>query len=256
MTEQAFQARVDHYVKTEQFEGPLDMLLDLVEKRKLFINDLALAQVADEYIARIRRFDTFPISDVVNFLLVASALVLIKSRSILPQLTLTEEENQSIDDLKRRLALLELFRNVAQHVKREFGKTLLFPRESQTRTVTVFAPDTRITPAAMRAFAENVIQTFPTPTPLPQVSVKKVISLEEMLERLAERIRVALKMNFSEFSDYAKGKVIPKEERIMIVVGFLAMLEMVKQGILRVTQHEAYGDIEMENLELTTPIYT
>lgn len=255
MTEQAFQARVDHYVKTEHFEGPLDMLLDLVEKRKLFINDFALAAVADEYIARIRRFDSFPVSDVANFLLVASALVLIKSRSILPQITLTEEEHENIDELKRRLALLELFRDTARHVKEKYGKTVLFQRESRTKSVVVFAPDARITPQAMRALADNVILAFPKPVELPKVSVKKIISLEEMLERLAARIKVALKMSFSEFSNYGKGKPMPKEERILVVVGFLAVLEMVKQGILQVTQHEEYGDIEMENLELTTPTY-
>lgn len=255
MAEQAFSTRVDHHIKTEQFEGPLDMLLDLVEKRKLFINDFTLAAVADEYIARIRRFDSFPVSDVANFLLVASALVLIKSRSILPQISLTEEENQSIDELKRRLALLELFRDVAGHVKEKYGKTVLFPRESRPKSVIVFAPDARITPAAMHSAAESVVSAFPKPVELPKVTVKKIISLEEMLDRLAERIQVALKMNFSEFSNYDRSKPIPKEERIMIVIGFLAMLEMVKQGVLIVTQHEDYGDIEMENLELTTPTY-
>jgi segregation and condensation protein A len=255
MAEQAFSTRVNHYIKTEQFEGPLDMLLDLVEKRKLFINDFALAQVADEYIARIRRFDSFPVSDVANFLLVASALVLIKSRSILPQISLTEEENQSIDDLKRRLALLELFRDVSGHVKKQYGKTVLFPRENRPKSVIVFAPDARITPAAMQAFANDVVLAFPKPIELPKVSVKKIISIEEMLERLAERIKVALRMSFSEFTNYDRSKPIPKEERVMIVISFLAMLEMVKQGVLIVTQHENYGDIVMENLELTTPTY-
>jgi segregation and condensation protein A len=255
MTEQAFSARVDYHIKTEHFDGPLDMLLDLVEKRKLFINDFSLAQVADEYIARIRRLDTFPVSDVANFLLVASALLLIKSRSILPQIELTEEENQSVDELKRRLALLELFRDVAKHVKEQYGKTILFPREGRNKLVIVFAPDARITPAAMHTAAKNVIQSFPQPVKLPQVTVKKVISLEEMLERLTERIRVTLRMNFSEFSNYVRGKPLPKDERIIVVVSFLAMLEMIKQGMLHVTQREEYGDIEMENLALTTPTY-
>ena len=78
------EARVNYHIKTEQFEGPLDLLLSLIEKRKLFISDFSLADVANEYIEHIRRFESFPMNDVANFLLVASTLVLIKSKSILP----------------------------------------------------------------------------------------------------------------------------------------------------------------------------
>src|SRR3989338_7737604 len=107
--------RVSYQLKTEHFEGPLDLLLNLIEKRKLFIGDFALSKVADDYIAHIRSFEAYPMNDVANFLLVASTLVLIKSKSILPDLTLTNEEESDIDDLKRRLAMYELFRNLSQH---------------------------------------------------------------------------------------------------------------------------------------------
>src|SRR3989344_7208861 len=89
--------KVSYRVKTEQFEGPLDLLLSLIEKRKLFINDFALSKVADDYIAHIRSFETYPMNDVANFLLVASTLVLIKSKALLPDLNLTTEEESDID---------------------------------------------------------------------------------------------------------------------------------------------------------------
>src|SRR3989344_9386874 len=123
--------RVKYHLKTEQFEGPLDLLLTLIEKRKLFIGDFALAKVADEYIAEIRSFEAYPMNDVANFLLVASTLVLIKSKSILPDLTLTNEEESDIDDLKRRLAMYELFRNLSQDIKVRFGKQIIFERSGR-----------------------------------------------------------------------------------------------------------------------------
>ena len=79
-------------VKTEIFEGPLDLLLTLVEKRKLFINDISLSQVADDYVLHIKQYSEFPVGEVANFVLVASVLVLIKSKSLLPKLDLTQEE--------------------------------------------------------------------------------------------------------------------------------------------------------------------
>ena len=81
----------DYQVKTEGFEGPLELLLDLVEKRKLFINEISLATVADDYIAHLKSFEKLPVDFVSSFLIVASTLILIKSKSLLPTLDLTVE---------------------------------------------------------------------------------------------------------------------------------------------------------------------
>ena len=83
-------------VKTKDFEGPLDLLLDLIEKRKFFINDLSLAKVTDDFIAHIQQFENLPMGESAHFILVASTLLLIKSRSLLPQLNLTEEEQTDL----------------------------------------------------------------------------------------------------------------------------------------------------------------
>jgi segregation and condensation protein A len=83
-------------IKTQVFEGPLDLLLTLVEKKKLFINDIALSQVTDDFIAHIQNFDKLPMGDSAHFILIASTLLLIKSKSLLPALTLTEEEEEGI----------------------------------------------------------------------------------------------------------------------------------------------------------------
>ena len=71
-------------VKQQHFEGPLDLLLSLIEKRKLFINDIALAKVTDDFISHIQSLNQFPMADSANFILIASTLLLIKSKSLLP----------------------------------------------------------------------------------------------------------------------------------------------------------------------------
>ena len=81
-------------VKTSSFEGPLDLLLDLIEKRKLFINDVSLAKVTDDFIAHIKQFDDLPMAESAHFILIASTLLLIKSKSLLQELNLTEEEKR------------------------------------------------------------------------------------------------------------------------------------------------------------------
>jgi segregation and condensation protein A len=244
-----------YHIKTEHFQGPLDLLLSLIEKRKLFISDFSLARVADEYIAYIRRFDAYPVNDVANFLLIASTLVLIKSKSILPQLSLTSEETSDIDDLKKRIALFEMFRELSTGIKDMFGRHMIFERSGRTDIGVVYAFDPRLTSSLLAEAADRVILQLPKKDVLPTVTVKKVISLEEMIARLTKRVTAALKTGFGGFSGYQKGLAIPREKKIEVVVAFLAMLELVKQGIVHVTQREDFGEIDIEAHSFDTPSY-
>ena len=92
-------------VKTEKFEGPLDLLLNLIEKRKLLINEISLAKISDDYIQFIKDSGNFPMGESANFILIASTLLLIKSRSLLPSLSLSQEEENSIEELEHRLKI-------------------------------------------------------------------------------------------------------------------------------------------------------
>lgn len=257
MDEQAVigEHKVNYQIKTEHFEGPLDLLLNLIEKRKLFIGDISLSKVADDYIEHIRRFEQFPMNDVANFLLVASTLVLIKSKTILPELNLTKEEESDIDDLKRRLQMYELFRNLAGEIKLKYGKTLIYERSGRPEMPTVFAPEARLTKEQMAVSIKAVIDALPKKQIIPKATVKKVISIEEMMDRLSTRVTQALKMSFGQFSNYQKGTPVPKEKRVDIIVSFLAMLELVKQGVVHVTQHEQHGDMDIETHSFETPSY-
>ena len=257
MDEQAVigEHKVNYHIKTDHFEGPLDLLLNLIEKRKLFIGDFALSKVADDYIEHIRRFEAFPMNDVANFLLVASTLVLIKSKAILPELDLTREEESDIDDLKRRLQMYELFRSLAVEIKSKYGKTLIYERSGRPEMPTVFAPEARITVAQIAQSMQAVIMQLPKKVTVPKATVKKVISIEEMMTRLSSRVTAALKMSFGQFSNYQRGVSVSKEQRIGVIVSFLAMLELVKQGVVHVSQTEEHGDIDIETHSFSTPLY-
>lgn len=242
-------ATLDYQVKTETFEGPLELLLELVEKRKLFINEISLAKIADEYIAKLKEFQTLPVETVSNFLIVASTLVLIKSKSLLPTLSLTQEEQSDIKDLEDRLREYQRIRELSLHVKKRFGETILFSKgQPRTREVR-FTPSAEITTTSIMSSMRNVMVNLPRKIPLPNVVVRKVISIEEMMERLTTRITSNLKLNFKEFSGMGK------EDRVHIIVSFLAMLELVKQGVIGVTQETHGGDIHMETKRLDTPHY-
>ncbi len=235
-------------VKQTHFEGPLDLLLDLIEKRKLFVNDVSLAKVADDYIAYVKNLSEFPVADSAHFILIASTLLLIKSKSLLPTLNLTNEEQASIDDLQLRLKIYERMRDISQKLRPMFGKEFMFAR-GERKLDPVFSPDKDMTVANIFAAAGRVLASLPKREFLPKVMVDKVISLEEMISNLTERISSNLRMSFREFSG-------GKKERVHVIVSFLAMLELVKQGVINVTQERHFDDISMETgADVSVPRY-
>ena len=239
---------MDSYVvKTENFEGPLDLLLDFIEKRKLHINDISLSQVTDDYINQVKKLQEFSIPGIANFILVASTLLLIKSRSLLPHLSLSEEEEADISDLEERLKIYKRVRELSVHIKSRFGKEIIFERGEQ-KNEPIFSPPDMVTIPSLLASVKVVIKNIPIKEITPRAVVKKIISLEEMIVRLVERVEGSLKLSFREFS---KGSV----EKVEIIVSFLAMLELVKQGSIDVAQEKMFADIEMESQGVGVPRY-
>lgn len=239
-------------VKTGVFEGPLDLLLELVTKRKLFVNDVSLAEVTDDFIQYLDKHDEFPIGESAEFIVVASTLMLIKSKSLLPMIELTSEEEESIQDLENRLALYARVKELSNKLKSIFGKKIIFEKTPSRNPLIVFSPDSKTDTANLLLALERVIESLPKKQNLPKVLVRKVISLEEMITRLSERISKTSKINFKDFHG-TKG-ALTYEKKVSIIVGFLAMLELVKRGAIRVTQ-EGGGDIEMESESLQAPVY-
>lgn len=236
-------------IKTEVFEGPLDLLLSLVEKRKLFINDIALSKVTDDFIQHIQQFDKLPMGESAQFILVASTLLLVKSRSLLPSLELTEEEEGDIHDLEIRLKIYKKIRDASINVKALFGQDIIF-EPSQSRPITpTFSPHESMNLLALAKTIKEVIQSLPKKEHIPKAIVRKVVSLEEMIDNLTKRITVGLRMSFKEFSGEHKA------ERVNVIVSFLAMLELVKQGTIHVNQDSTFGDIQMETKKIGVPRY-
>jgi len=235
-------------IKQQHFEGPLDILLELIEKRKLFINDISLAQVTDDYIAYIQTMETKNLDDISSFILIASTLLLIKSKSLLPSLTLTEEETADTEDLERRLKAYSVIKNQSTVLRSMFGAHPTFVK-SKIERISVFAPHDSITTVRMLETLKNVLARIPKTEVIPQATLKKVVSLEHMIETLSKRVSERLKMTFKDFSAEHAG------EKVNIIVSFLALLELVKQGTVEAHQHNHTTDIHIETKSVGTPRY-
>lgn len=235
-------------VKTSVYEGPLDLLLELIEKRKLLINDISLASVTEEYLTRIKEMDALPVGETAEFISLAATLLLIKSRSLLPSLQISDEESRDIKELQYRLAVYQLLKEAGKELGRSATDAPRLFEGNTPEMEPLFAPDASTTKEALRSAAQVLIEGFPATLTLPKVEVKNIMSLEEMIDRLAKRVTSALSLSFREFTGGAKG-------RAETIVGFLALLELVKQGIIRATQEQSHGDITLETDAVATPTY-
>ncbi|MCD5381767.1 MAG: segregation/condensation protein A [Candidatus Pacebacteria bacterium] len=238
----------DFAVQTEVFSGPLELLIELIEKRKLLVNDISLATVTDDYIAHVAEMERNPLKETTRFVALASTLLLIKSKSLLPVLSLTSEEEESIEDLQDRLKQYQIFRDAGNIVADRFGKQIAYKKTYAPYSEPLFVTD-KFTETDMLATAiQEVIAKLPKKEVRQKVRVRPVVSLEEMIDRLKQRVERQLRFGFKEFTGHS-------QEPTTVIVGFLAVLEMVKQGNVLVKQHARFSDIQIERESNQVPRY-
>jgi len=232
-------------LKLDEFEGPLPLLLELVEKRQLSISQVSLAEVADNFIKYVNQLNAPTKAMLAEFIVVASTLMLIKSISLLPALTLEAGESQEIGELERRLKLYQIIRQIALDLKSQFGRQVIFYPESRRSETVTFSPTAELTLANLLATMKNLIQSLPaTADNLPHATVRKIVSLEDTIKDLTNRVQNALRMNFS---DFVKNQSHDwQKEKVNIIISFLALLELCKRGLVEVEQGSHFAEIKME----------
>ncbi len=224
----------------EKFSGPLGLLLNLVEEQKLSINEISLAEIAEKYIAYLKSLEEMPKDELAAFLVIASTLMLIKSRSLLPGIKLSEEEEMDIKELEERLKTFQFFKELSQHIQ-ELNKTgkHLFGREAYLGMQSVFFPPDGLRAQDFKKIMDEILEAVPKAEKLPEGTLGKMISIEDKMAEIQERLNQMLALTFNELKNSAKGK-------IEIIVSFLAMLELVKQGWLILDQQKLFGGISLK----------
>jgi segregation and condensation protein A len=226
-------------VKLEKFEGPLSLLLELVEGRKLSINEVSLAHVTDQYLEYLKTATGFPTEEVAGFVAIAATLMLIKSASLIPSLELTEEEKGDIKELERRLELYRRIRELSQKIGKIFGKTPMFNREPFSGINFGFIEPKGITKGKLFSALKEIVSNLPLKEVLPEAMVKKTISLEKKMEELLGRVQRQFEFHFSDLA-------ASKREKIEIIISFLAVLELIKREFIVVEQNTTFENIRIK----------
>lgn len=225
-------------IKTQQFEGPLDLLIDLIEKRRLLVNDFAIAAVTDEYLAFVSKLEQYSVKDATQFIALAATLLLIKSKSLLPVFEMTKDEVEATGDLEERLRVYQIFRSAAKVLAQRFDSAPLYVRGYVPEKSSLFIVDTYTEKNQLAEAMHRVLSRIPKKVVAPLVRIKKTVSLEEVMENLKERMTRQMKLSFSDF-------IGERPQRTVKIVSFLAVLEMVRGGHVQVAQQTTLGDIHI-----------
>ncbi len=226
--------------RVDQFEGPLDLLLQLVEKEELDITEISLAKVAEQYVEHLNaNKGKIPAEELADFLVIAAKLVFMKSRLLIP--SLEEEGIEEGPDLATQLRLYQQFVDAARKIEKQWNLGLVsYARERRAirSLVKTFAPPPGVTLDVLREAMDRVIARLAPIVRLPEAAVRRIVTIQEKIADLANRLRTKTKMTFSHFLSAAKDR----QER---VVSFLALLELVKQRVIKADQKDLFEEIEI-----------
>jgi segregation and condensation protein A len=229
-------------IKIEKFEGPLDLLLQLIEQEEMDISQVALAQVTEQYLQALDQAEVFSAEELADFLVVAAKLLLIKSRILLPQLAIEGAEEAS--DLEKQLKIfkeyLEASKNIAKIIhKRRFtfgrGKPAVVIEKK-------FSPPEKVSAEKLKELFLGVLKEIELVVSLPKAVVEKTVSISEKIETIRAMILDKALVSFKSIIKDAKTKTD-------VIVSFLALLELVKQRTIMVKQSNIFQDIEIERIE-------
>ncbi|MBQ7796512.1 MAG: segregation/condensation protein A [Lachnospiraceae bacterium] len=242
--------------KLESFEGPLDLLLHLIEKNKVNIYDIPIAEITDQYLEYVRNMEEESLDVVSEFLVMAATLLDIKARMLLPKEINEEgEEEDPRAELVARLLEYKTYKYMSMELKdmeldaeKIFYKDPTIPREVEKyeQPVDLDKLLDGVTLAKLQQIFQSVMkrqQDKIDPVRSTFGTIKKEpVSLEEKIATVMGYARKHRKFSF-------RGMLTKQKDRTEVVVTFLALLELMKIGKIHLTQENLFDDMMIETLE-------
>jgi segregation and condensation protein A len=225
--------------KIEKFEGPLDLLLRLIEEEKLSISEISLSAVTDQFLESLKDVAEKDPDELADFLVVAARLLLLKSRELLPTNEPLEEDGPSLEfQLKMYKIFWEASQKLAARIKQK--RFLHFRDKLPAAIAPRFAPPPSATAERLHQVFLDVLAKITPVIKYPEERMKKVISIQEKIDHI--RAQLAGKKNLS-FKELLKDSA----DKTEVVVNFLAILELVRSRQITVDQEEEFGEITIRH---------
>ncbi len=222
-------------VQLSQFSGPLDILLSLIQEKKIHITEISLSEVTEQYLHYVEQLDDSRAHELADFLTVASQLLVLKAKRLLPDFFPDEEE--SGPSLEEQLRLYKQFVDASKDIQKRwlaaYGShgRIEPPRASET-----FIPPGNATKESLYTLMHHIIERRTPPKALPSVRIDKTVSIKEKIASIQEILK---KVDRLFLHDMYQGT----ENKTDMIMAFLAVLELVKQESVALSQSNIFGDI-------------
>jgi segregation and condensation protein A len=230
----------DYSIRLPEFEGPLDLLLQMIERAELDITRVSLAAVADQYLEFVAKPGNIELNSLADYLVLAARLILIKSRSLLPQPAAEQqvEVEDSAESLARQLREYKLFKQLALKLRdRELQNRHVYPRRAPAPKPAVTRP-TKIAGLTFKALYNALRRTVEAHPTMPAGAVIEPlrISIHHRMARIQELTASEPRVSFTALLEEATT-------RVQVIVTFLAILESLKRKLIFVEQADLFGEI-------------
>ncbi len=225
------------------YEGPLDVLLRLIEERELEITKVSLTIVTAQFITYIQSMDKRQAQVISNFLQIAAKLILIKSRALFPTIAIVEEEEDDADDLVAALKAYQLYKRAAKILqareKQNFRSFRIEPPHI-TRPKSTSLPLDNVTVDMLARAMQRVVDRWLPPPTVENVMTRLPFTVNDCMDRIRSRVKTQPRVLFTDM-------LVGVNTRVEIVITLLALLELLKRFVVRAYQDEAFGEIWFEH---------
>lgn len=239
--------------KIEKFEGPLSLLLKMIESEKLGITEISLVKIADQYIEYIKKSKKIDPEHMADFLVVAAKLLYIKSKALLPYLF--PEEEEEIEELEQALKMFKEFLEASSKVEKKIkeNKFMFSPADRKVSRAKVLKEEQTFFPpkkldknGIYDAFKMLIFIKKPQIKKLEEKVVERKINIEDKILDIEQTLLKKIKVSFNDFLKNAESKT-------EVVVSFLALLELMKQKNVTCSQEGLFRDILITNNKGLSP---
>jgi len=233
-------------IKLEKFEGPLDLLLKLIEKEELDITKISLAAIADQYVEYVKQSDQISAGDVAEFLFIAARLLYIKSRALLPFLQLDEEEEEDIEEFEKQLKIYKEYLEASRSMEdilsaRRFSYVREFDKKSILNNANTFSPPSDLKQIDLKNAFESFLLKIKPVKKIREEVLEYKVSLEERIANIQKMFLNKVKTSFNKLIEGCTS-------RADVVVSFLAVLELMRQHEIVLDQEDLFGEITVSRI--------
>lgn len=236
--------------KLESFEGPLDLLLTLIKRNKVSIWDIPIVEITDQYLEAIEGIEKSRLEDTSEFIVLASQLLYIKSKMLLPKDEEEEDEEDPREELARRLYEYKKFKEASQEMRKsEFSsKHMVFREEEKIKfPVPEYSRHhelSELADAFNSIYQRRIRKAKPEKRAFSGIVGREKVSVDDMVEKVCKALKRSRRINFSSLFREEDSK--PE-----MIATFLAVLEMIKLDKIRADYDDDLGEFIISNVAKT-----